>query len=142
MTPLVFLSAFLPSSFQFPKQIKKGARIINVARGGVIDDAALARALDAGLVAGAALDVFEPEPPAADNPLINRESRAHVPTASQQLQLPAFPWEAALVAPAYWRSRWQGCTGAGGACVAAVVSALCCLLCYLLRAPPSPLRRP
>jgi D-isomer specific 2-hydroxyacid dehydrogenase, NAD binding domain len=33
-------------------KIKKGARIVNVARGGVIDDAALARALDAGQVAG------------------------------------------------------------------------------------------
>lgn len=53
-------------------KIKKGARIINVARGGVIDDAALARALDAGIVAGAALDVFEPEPPAADHPLVGR----------------------------------------------------------------------
>jgi D-3-phosphoglycerate dehydrogenase len=53
-------------------KIKKGARIINVARGGVIDDEALARALDSGVVAGAALDVFDPEPPAADHPLVNR----------------------------------------------------------------------
>ena len=53
-------------------KMKKGARIINVARGGVIEDAALARALDAGIVAGAALDVFDPEPPAADNPLVGR----------------------------------------------------------------------
>lgn len=51
-------------------KIKKGARIINVARGGVVDDAALARALDSGAVAGAALDVFDPEPPSPDNPLI------------------------------------------------------------------------
>ena len=43
--------------------MKKGARIVNVARGGVIDDAALKRALDAGIVAGAALDVFSTEPP-------------------------------------------------------------------------------
>jgi len=46
-------------------QMKKGARIVNVARGGVIDDASLVRALDAGIVAGAALDVFEVEPPPA-----------------------------------------------------------------------------
>jgi D-3-phosphoglycerate dehydrogenase len=52
-------------------KMKKGARIINVARGGVIEDAALARALDAGIVAGAALDVFDPEPP-VDNPLVGR----------------------------------------------------------------------
>ncbi|GBF97167.1 D-3-phosphoglycerate dehydrogenase, chloroplastic-like [Raphidocelis subcapitata] len=44
-------------------KMKKGARIVNVARGGVIDDDALARALDDGTVAAAALDVFEEEPP-------------------------------------------------------------------------------
>ena len=41
-------------------------RIINCARGGIIDEAALLRALDAGKVAGAALDVFEQEPPPPD----------------------------------------------------------------------------
>ncbi len=49
---------------------KKGVRIINCARGGLIDEAALKDALDAGHVAGAALDVFEVEP-ATDNPLFN-----------------------------------------------------------------------
>lgn len=44
-------------------KIKKGARIINVARGGVIDEEALAVALDKGQVAQAALDVFSEEPP-------------------------------------------------------------------------------
>ena len=43
-------------------KIKRGARVINVARGGVIDDAALARALDSGAVAQAALDVFTQVP--------------------------------------------------------------------------------
>lgn len=41
-----------------------------MARGGVIDDDALARALDKGIVAQAALDVFESEPPKSDNPVI------------------------------------------------------------------------
>eukprot|EP00878_Enallax_costatus_P023995 GHUV01025578.1.p1 GENE.GHUV01025578.1~~GHUV01025578.1.p1 ORF type:complete len:552 (+),score=220.22 GHUV01025578.1:123-1658(+) len=54
-------------------KMKKGARIMNVARGGVIDDEALARALDAGIVAAAALDVFEEEPPKFEgHPLIGR----------------------------------------------------------------------
>jgi D-3-phosphoglycerate dehydrogenase / 2-oxoglutarate reductase len=47
---------------------KKGVRIINCARGGLIDEAALAQALTAGHVAGAALDVFAEEP-ATENPL-------------------------------------------------------------------------
>ncbi len=49
---------------------KKGVRIINCARGGLIDEVALKDALDAGQVAGAALDVFETEP-ATENPLFN-----------------------------------------------------------------------
>ena len=47
---------------------KKGVRIVNCARGGVIDEAALEDALECGHVAGAALDVFSEEP-AKDNPL-------------------------------------------------------------------------
>jgi D-3-phosphoglycerate dehydrogenase len=48
---------------------KPGVRIINCARGGIIDEAALARAIEKGIVAAAALDVFENEPPPADSPL-------------------------------------------------------------------------
>ncbi len=49
--------------------MKPGVRVINCARGGLIDEAALYAALKEGKVAGAALDVFETEPPPADFPL-------------------------------------------------------------------------
>src|SRR5215212_2072380 len=49
-------------------KMKSGVRIINCARGGLVDEAALADALKAGKVAGAALDVFLEEP-AENNPL-------------------------------------------------------------------------
>ncbi len=49
---------------------KEGIRLINVSRGGQINEAALLRALESGKVAGAALDVFEQEPPSADLALI------------------------------------------------------------------------
>ncbi|XP_066346135.1 D-3-phosphoglycerate dehydrogenase 3, chloroplastic-like [Miscanthus floridulus] len=55
-------------------KMKKGVRIINVARGGVIDEEALVRALDSGIVAQAALDVFTKEPPAPDNKLVLHEN--------------------------------------------------------------------
>ncbi|HKY86484.1 MAG TPA: phosphoglycerate dehydrogenase [Pseudorhodoplanes sp.] len=48
--------------------MKKGVRIVNCARGGLVDEAALRSALDAGHVAGAAFDVFTTEP-ATENPL-------------------------------------------------------------------------
>ena len=49
--------------------MKKTAYIVNTSRGGIIDEAALARALEKGEIAGAALDVTEKEPLAADSPL-------------------------------------------------------------------------
>jgi D-3-phosphoglycerate dehydrogenase / 2-oxoglutarate reductase len=51
--------------------MKRGIRVINCARGGLIDEVALAIAVQQGVVAGAAIDVFEQEPPSPDNPLLH-----------------------------------------------------------------------
>src|SRR5262249_14099744 len=51
--------------------LPKGARVINCARGGIIDEAALAEAIKSGHLAGAAVDVFSEEPPPAGHPLVN-----------------------------------------------------------------------
>ena len=55
-------------------RMKTGARVINCARGGLIDERALYDAIAAGKIAGAALDVFEQEPPPPDHPLLSLES--------------------------------------------------------------------
>ncbi len=69
--------------------IKPGALLINAARGGIVDESALLRALQDGRLAGAALDVLAEEPPAADHPLIrsvlpNLIITPHVAWASRQ----------------------------------------------------------
>jgi D-3-phosphoglycerate dehydrogenase / 2-oxoglutarate reductase len=51
--------------------MKPGVRIINCARGGLVDEGALYDAIKSGKVAGAALDVFAAEPPPADHPLLS-----------------------------------------------------------------------
>lgn len=56
------------------KKMKKGVRLVNVARGGIIDEDALAEALKSGQVAAAALDVFEKEPLPSDSPLLGLDN--------------------------------------------------------------------
>ncbi|TXG64231.1 hypothetical protein EZV62_011225 [Acer yangbiense] len=71
--PLTAATSKMLNDETFAK-MKKGVRIINVARGGVIDEEALVRALDSGIVAQAALDVFTVEPPSKDSKLIQHEN--------------------------------------------------------------------
>ncbi|MGF1505015.1 MAG: hydroxyacid dehydrogenase [Anaerolineae bacterium] len=59
--------------------MKRGVRIINAARGALIVAEDLAAAIQSGQVAGAALDVYEPEPPDPDNPLLGLEKVIHTP---------------------------------------------------------------
>ena len=51
------------------KKMRPGARIINCARGGIVDEADLVEAVRAGTIAGAAMDVYPQEPPAEDDPI-------------------------------------------------------------------------
>jgi len=58
-------------NYDFLSKMKSSAFIINSARGAVIDNADLARALRDGVIAGAGIDVLEVEPPPADHPLLD-----------------------------------------------------------------------
>ena len=60
-------------------QMKKSTRIVNVARGGIVDEDALLEALNSGEIAAAALDVFGTEPLPADSPLIGCPNLIHTP---------------------------------------------------------------
>ncbi len=68
---------------------KKGVKLINCARGGIIEEKALIESIKAGHVGGAALDVFEKEPPAADHPLLKLAqviTTPHLGAATQEAQ--------------------------------------------------------
>ena len=69
--------------------IKPGARVINAARGGLIDEQALADALEEGRIAGAALDVLAEEPPGPEHPLMGRDDvilTPHLGASSSEAQ--------------------------------------------------------
>jgi D-3-phosphoglycerate dehydrogenase len=68
-TPLTAETRGIIGSAAFAR-MKKGVRIINCARGGLVDEGALHDAIRSGIVAGAALDVFVQEPPPPDHPLL------------------------------------------------------------------------
>lgn len=72
-TPLTPETKNLLNDAAFAK-MKNGVLIVNAARGGIIDEAALARAVEGGKVAGAALDVFDQEPIDASHPLLKLDA--------------------------------------------------------------------
>jgi D-3-phosphoglycerate dehydrogenase len=69
---------------------RRGVLVVNAARGGIVDEAALLGALESGQVGGAALDVFAQEPPPPDHPLIRHPKvicTPHLGASTEQAQL-------------------------------------------------------
>jgi len=85
-TPLTPKTLNMVSDAEF-SLMKKGVYLVNMARGKIIDEKALERALRSGRVAGAALDVLEEEPPRPDNPLLRFENvilTPHIGASTQE----------------------------------------------------------
>ena len=71
------------------RKMKRGAILVNCARGGIVDERAVAESLAAGHLGGAALDVYEREPPAADHPLFaldNVVCTPHIGASTEEAQ--------------------------------------------------------
>lgn len=82
--------------------MKKGAILINAARGGIVDEAALVAHLESGHLGGAAVDVYSTEPPAADNPLLKLSGDA----AARLLLTPHIAGVTRQSAAFLFRSSW------------------------------------
>jgi phosphoglycerate dehydrogenase-like enzyme len=84
-------------------RMKPGAVLIQASRGGVVDEAALAKHLEAGSIAGAAVDVYTSEPPTADNPLLALSGEAR----RRLLLTPHIAGVTRQSAAILFRSAWQ-----------------------------------
>ncbi|PIP68646.1 MAG: phosphoglycerate dehydrogenase [Candidatus Omnitrophica bacterium CG_4_9_14_0_2_um_filter_42_8] len=72
------------------EKMKHGVRIINCARGGIIDETAVLEGIAAGKIAGAAFDVYEKEPPVKDNPLFKCDKvvlTPHLGASTEEAQI-------------------------------------------------------
>jgi len=88
-TPLTEETRHMISKAQFAL-MKKGVRIVNCARGGIIDEEALVNAIKEGKVAGAAMDVFEKEPLSPDSELLKLDSviaTPHLGASTEEAQV-------------------------------------------------------
>ncbi len=84
-------------------RMKPGAVLIQAARGGIVDEAALAQSLASGHLGGAAVDVYSVEPPTADNPLLKVTGEA----ASRLLLTPHIAGVTRQASALLFRSAWQ-----------------------------------
>jgi D-3-phosphoglycerate dehydrogenase / 2-oxoglutarate reductase len=121
-TPLMPETHHLISDRQL-HMMKPGSFLINVSRGPVVDEPALIRALQDGHLAGAGLDVFDPEPPLPDNPLLQMTNVVVTPhvasntdkgywkmsqsVVDQVLQVLAGERPSFLIDPAAWPGRMR-----------------------------------
>lgn len=88
-TPLTSETRHVLSAKEF-KKMKKGVKIVNCARGGIVDEAALVEALSSGNVASAALDVFEKEPLDMNSPLLKLDNvvvTPHLGASTEEAQV-------------------------------------------------------
>lgn len=96
-------------------KMKAGVRIINAARGALINDADLAEAIKSGKVAGAALDVYAEEPPPAGHPLIGLPGVIHSPhlaASSEEAQVAVAVEAAHLIVAALTKGEYKNVVNA------------------------------
>ena len=83
--------------------VKSGAILIQASRGGIVDEAALAAALNSGRLGGAAVDVYSTEPPGDDNPLLRLSGDA----ARRVLFTPHIAGVTRQASTYLFRTAWQ-----------------------------------
>lgn len=93
-------------------KMKPGAILINTARGGIVDERALAKALKEGRIAGAGFDVFEKEPVPPDNALFdapNFIATPHIGSATPETRLAMMDLAVANMCAAMWSEKMPCC---------------------------------